>query len=620
MANKIDILIKAKDEASKEIEGVTDSLEDLEGGAEELEKTGSKSFGDFMDNVAIAMLGINQAIEVGMKIAEAAKRVYEATVGKALDIAKEVETLSRISGDAPENMSALRIAAQEAKVPFEDLYKAMENLNKNGIAPTVGNLVLLAGEYVAIQDPIAQATFLTENFGAAGDDIAPMLEAIAGGVKAVDDAGLIFTEEEIQAANNYETALIELGNAWDNFAVKVGNAVIPSLTEILNNLAGKPTELETLYDELYTAMDKALFKGGINAGTWQLIMEDATTVTGTYSEQVEKLKFHIAILNDMNGDATSSTEGLTKAEIEAMIAAEQAAIAQAQLNAEIEAITTLDANYKGIISLAYDFTDILEDITEQETIMANNPIGSEKYDEAKGKAEELKAKMGELANRVTLDMFQATIAVGGVTEAELAAYMQMAIDMGLMSEKGAQAALEAYGNAIKTINGYELDDKTGNVTIDAVSAFATLDLLQQYSLLDKEQRVFVKTYYGTSGSPDPYENYTGPSYPANGQVVYAAGHAAAGAAASLPYYWVGERGPEPFFPSVDGRIVSNTQAMSALRGGAGANAREIANAVKQGVKEAMRDNGGGKIYSLTMPTSSNPADVRTAFELMEAWA
>ena len=96
-------------------------------------------------------------------------------------------------------------------------------------------------------------------------------------------------------------------------------------------------------------------------------------------------------------------------------------------------------------------------------------------------------------------------------------------------------------------------------------------------------------------------------------------NAAAGIAASLPYYWVGERGPEPFFPSVDGRIVSNTQAMSALRGG-GANASDIANAVKQGVKEAMRDTGGGKTFNLTMPTSSNPADVRTAFELMEAWA
>lgn len=96
-------------------------------------------------------------------------------------------------------------------------------------------------------------------------------------------------------------------------------------------------------------------------------------------------------------------------------------------------------------------------------------------------------------------------------------------------------------------------------------------------------------------------------------------NAAAGIAAGLSHYWVGERGPEPFFPSVDGRIVSNTQAMAALRGGAGANARDIANAVREGVKEAMRDGNVGNVYNLTMPTSSNPADVKTAFELMEAW-
>jgi len=66
--------------------------------------------------------------------------------------------------------------------------------------------------------------------------------------------------------------------------------------------------------------------------------------------------------------------------------------------------------------------------------------------------------------------------------------------------------------------------------------------------------------------------------------------------------------------------VSNTQAMSALRGGAGVNAREIANAVRDGVKDAMRETKAGNVYNLTMPTSNNPADVRTAFELMEAWA
>lgn len=156
---------------------------------------------------------------------------------------------------------------------------------------------------------------------------------------------------------------------------------------------------------------------------------------------------------------------------------------------------------------------------------------------------------------------------------------------------------------------------------------AELAALNEIDIDDKE--FTVKALIDTSAvdewdAPAKYGRvYYTPSNPV-GQFAQAAGGAvqaaAAGLAASMPYYWVGERGPEPFFPSQDGRIVSNTQAMSALRGGAEASAKEIANAVKQGVKEAMRDTGGGKVYNLTMPTSSNPADVRMAFELLEAWA
>ena len=35
------------------------------------------------------------------------------------------------------------------------------------------------------------------------------------------------------------------------------------------------------------------------------------------------------------------------------------------------------------------------------------------------------------------------------------------------------------------------------------------------------------------------------------------------------YYWVGEQGPEPFFPAVDGRILSVQQSQDAMRGGGG---------------------------------------------------
>jgi hypothetical protein len=239
--------------------------------------------------------------------------------------------------------------------------------------------------------------------------------------------------------------------------------------------------------------------------------------------------------------------------------------------------------------------------SETSTKMKENAAATQELDDA----------MAEMANRVTLDMFLATIAIGGVTDAELAAYMQMAIDMGYMSETGAQAAITAYSNAMETINGYPIDDKTGNVIVDTAAAYAAFDALQKYVLLDKEQRVFVRTYTGTTG--DWYsQNYE------------AVGGAVQG---GQPYTWqeYGYRG-DVYVPSADGFILSRADAeralSKALAGGSSGEGMD-ADAVGKAFADALMRAGGskgGNVYNLTMPTSSNPADVRTAFELMEAWA
>jgi len=75
----------------------------------------------------------------------------------------------------------------------------------------------------------------------------------------------------------------------------------------------------------------------------------------------------------------------------------------------------------------------------------------------------------------------------------------------------------------------------------------------------------IQTWYEAQGG-----TWTGPGghYVDETRVRDAAGgeiHAAAG----LPVHWVGEMGPEPFIPAVSGRIVSNTQAVQALREGGG---------------------------------------------------
>jgi hypothetical protein len=105
-----------------------------------------------------------------------------------------------------------------------------------------------------------------------------------------------------------------------------------------------------------------------------------------------------------------------------------------------------------------------------------------------------------------------------------------------------------------------------------------------------------------------------------------AGQAVGGSVnAGNPYNWqeYGYRG-EVFVPSADGFVLSRADAERALAralygGGSAIDPAAIGKAVAQAMSGVTAKGKGGNVYNLTMPTSSNPADVRTAFELMEAW-
>jgi hypothetical protein len=409
----------------------------------------------------------------------------------------------------------------------------MENLNKNGVPPTLDNLVAIADEYTKLEDPIDRARFLTEQFGEAGDDIAPMLDAIADGVTAVQNAGLIFTEDELQDIRDYEEAVANLGLAWEGFATTIGMAVVPELTKFFD-------QATTYFSSL------------------GLMTEYIGLLNEKFGEDHNIVEYGKA-LNDLTQIDTSTAEGVE--------------LLQTKVD-QLDRTLHADAYAAGAAAQAHD-----------ELVMAifDNTNSWSNFQQA---------------------MEEAGLSTGMLTE-EI--YNQ---------EKAAVEAADS-------INNTKIVPKMVEIDVNDGPSKEKIEQLRQMGIEDKEFTVKAEV------DDSAVKNWTPPTKtgtitysPVKGGL-YAAGgaiHAAAsGLAASLSSYWVGERGPEPFFPAMDGRIVSNTQAMAALRGGAGANAREIANAVRDGVREAMRDERGGNVYNLTMPTSSNPADVRTAFELMEAW-
>jgi len=480
-----------------------------------------------------------------------------------------------------------------------------------------------------------------------------LLEATGG--LTVDNAG---KWEQLSASqkNYFDAVKSDLADATSWWA-DYWTAVFTDKKEAfdLNEIWDQARELGLITAEIQAAYDQYRL-GATSANDTQFLKENPQIVDGleqqieAYEDAAAAREYYDWIMENPEAykQTLSNTQQVTGATA-ALTVEQKALIAETErlikIQEELAGVTSVTKNFSGMISFAKSYDDVLEDIVEQETIMANNPIGSKKYDEAKAKVDALKQSLADMANQVVLDMFQATIAVGGVTEAELAAYMDMAIDMGYISEEGAAAAMTAYKNAIDTINGYTIDPKTGNITFTVEPVVTITKEIEEYKPSSKKMEVEAELgttevdYYEapikelmvhTKLDTTEIDLWTPPiKY---GTVVYkpggGAGNAVGGAVqGGNPYTWqeYGYRG-ELYVPSADGFIMSRADAERALskaltgaNSGGGMDADAVGKAVAEALVRAGRSKGGN-VYNLTMPTSSNPADVRTAFELMEAWA
>jgi len=634
----IKMIISAQNNASDDINKVKEQLTGL-GTAAKTAGDGASGSMSKWDSLMGTFTGINNAIGLAGQAFQTLSGVYQSVVSDTVDYAKEVRDLSRSIGASAEDTSKLIQAADDVGISFGTLEKGMTIAIKNGIDPTIEGMGALADEYLSIQDPIERTRFLLDTFGKAGADLAPLMELGAEGITKLGDAaestGLVLSGKAVADARAYEVAVDNLTDAWQGFITKVGTEVIPVVTDLLNQFSDSSSisDMRREVGDLASALKDA---GEITGKEYNAIMKEAYAKNKTTAESTEFLTSTLEVLKTQYSETGGAVDTTAESLINQSIAAAQAATsvekaaaangllseealaaaaAQAQMNAELANITSVGGNYKGIIDYAYEYSDITEEITELEAkktqLISDGAVKNKKeIDELTGKIEGLYGSLDEMSKMVVLDMFEATIAVGGVTEAELAAYLDMAVAMGMMSEEGKNAAIKAYGEAYDVINGYKIDDKTGNIIIDGAAAMATLDFMQQYSLLDKEQRIFVRTYYD-SGSYD---------YSLNDRAV--GGSVNAG----QPYNWQehGYRG-EVFVPSADGFVLSRADAERALAkalygGQAAVDPEAIGRAVAQAMSGITSSRKGGNVYNLTMPTSSNPADVRSAFELMEAWA
>lgn len=211
MAEKVEIIVTAKDAASQVLRGVT------------------SSFGEVGN--AIQALTSGTGIEyLTAKVIEFGKESVQATVAYA----DEVRRLSQITGANAEETSRLIQVADDYKVSVEALTAAQRNLAKDGITLTTETLAALSDEYNNLAPGAERASFLVEKFGRSGLQMAEIMQQGGEAIRQMSadiDENLVLTEKSIQAARRYEMAM----DAWEEQTMKlqyaIGNVAVPAITE-----------------------------------------------------------------------------------------------------------------------------------------------------------------------------------------------------------------------------------------------------------------------------------------------------------------------------------------------------------------------------------------------------
>ena len=317
--------------------------------------------------------------------------------------------------------------------------------------------------------------------------------------------------------------LIKSGQSFDDWRESVNNALkdieLPKgLTEWDMQVAFIKTQMEDLVkagvitademESLYWRMRNPGSGGGMAVMNYvHGLVEGYETLKETMWSVVPAMKAY--------DDAIDYQEGLvgvgrTAEELEKVRDnAEEATSAAAELAAELQSftvqvddVTSLTKNFGSIVSLAESYTTELENIAKaQERIKELEPFEDtggridgvwmsaakvkEELENLRGEVSKSEEAMQRMADQMTLDMLQATIAIGGITQAEAEAYFKMAVDMGVISQDAADKAMEAYGNAVDTINDYVVETKTGIVEASAEQYWRVIRDIESQQFQDK---------------------------------------------------------------------------------------------------------------------------------------
>jgi len=574
MAQMDDLIARLKldisdyEKNAKKAEKSTDSLEKE---TKELQKTNDKA-GDSFDKLMTAFTGLNQGIQLAQQAYAILKKGYDAVITSTIEYAEEVRQLSRTIGSTPEDASKLIQAADDVKVGFDSLQTSMNIAIRNGLEPTIEGMGRLSEEYVAIQDPIARAKFLLDNFGRSGADMAALMEIGAAGIKELGDAaettGLVLDKKALKATRDFEIAVDNLQDTWDGAKISIGLEIIPIISEELNSIM---TLIQTaqMYKQVIDAITYAHEEGLMGAKEFKEVSGEAWR-TFFMAEGVERgddegfLAAMQALVDRYVGSVDS-----------AVVATDDLAASTAELDAKLADARTEYETAADV--LRDDLAKAYDAVAKAEEGWRTGVAGSIKTDVEK-QFEDGKLSIDQYTS--ALSTLDATYGTGFSIEFAMEQQIPDLVEKLLTDPASFVLAAQAFEDYFMPL------DKSVENAKKAVE-----DLQLQLDNLEKEYVVTVKII--TSGSVTKIN--TGGGGGGGGGTTHNT-DAGGGTVTQGSHITWGEYGPEPFIPAQDGRILSHADAMNAVGRNDGGDNSVLLNAIlfelqglPQGMKVALQE-------------------------------
>lgn len=203
--------------------------------------------GTLVSGLKSSWIELYGAIGVAQEVWQAAQTVWAETAGQFMELADSIRELQEAIGATSEEASTLIAIADDLQISADDIQRAFEAAIKKGFDPSIEGLIQLQQQFQAIQDPVQQTKFLMDTFGRTGADLRRLMEldadAMAEMAESAKATGQVFSQEQMQIAQDWREASDNIGDSWGRIKLWAGNTMLPIISDLTNATADYNNQL-----------------------------------------------------------------------------------------------------------------------------------------------------------------------------------------------------------------------------------------------------------------------------------------------------------------------------------------------------------------------------------------